>query len=135
MIERGNHVPRISLRCSMIDDTYHITLCIRPACISACMRETTHHVCGQTAALRYVTCHNECMDTTTREGVNEMAASSKTYRPEELATRFGVSGKIVRAELRKRYPRKPDVKGTTWIVPATVANELAKVFAKRRAAK
>lgn len=62
-------------------------------------------------------------------------ASAKTYRPEELATKFGVSGKVVRAELRKRYPRKAEVKGTTWIVPASVATELTKVFAKRRASK
>jgi hypothetical protein len=62
-------------------------------------------------------------------------ATSKTYRPEELAVKFGVSGKVIRAELRKRYPRKADVKGTTWIVPANVAAELGKVFAKRKATK
>jgi hypothetical protein len=60
-------------------------------------------------------------------------ATTKTYRPEELAAKFGVSGKVVRAELRKRYPRTAEAKGTTWIVPAKVAGDLAKVFAKRKA--
>lgn len=63
-----------------------------------------------------------------------MAAKSKTYRPEELTTRYGVSGKVIRAELRKRYPRPAEAKGTTWIVPQRVVTELDKVFAKRKAA-
>lgn len=56
-----------------------------------------------------------------------------TYRPEEIASKLGISGKVLRGHLRAKYARKATEKGTTWVVPGKIANECAKHFAARRA--
>lgn len=57
----------------------------------------------------------------------------RTFRPEELATRLGVSGKVLRAWLRANHARPATAKGTSWIVPERVAKEAAKHFKQNRA--
>ncbi len=37
-------------------------------------------------------------------------------RPEKLAAKLGISGKTLRAWLRRTYPRKPVLKGVSWIL-------------------
>lgn len=50
----------------------------------------------------------------------------KQYRPEEIASKLGVSGKIVRGWLRTNYPRPKDAKGSAWTVGGKIANEYAR---------
>ena len=50
-------------------------------------------------------------------------ANAKTYRPEQLATSLGISGKIVRSYLRKTYARPAEAKGTTWVLTAKQASD------------
>jgi hypothetical protein len=57
------------------------------------------------------------------EGRDIMAASTKTYRPEQVASALGISGKIVRAYLRKTFPRPANAKGTTWVLDAKQAGD------------
>jgi hypothetical protein len=57
-----------------------------------------------------------------------MAASTKTYRPEQIASALGISGKIVRAYLRKTFPRPANAKGTTWVLDAKQAGSTLKHF-------
>jgi hypothetical protein len=60
-----------------------------------------------------------------------MATSTKrtrTYRPEELASALGISGKIVRAHLRRTYPRPSQAKGSTWVLNAKQASETLAYF-------
>lgn len=52
-----------------------------------------------------------------------MASNAKTFRPEELADKLGISGKIVRAHLRKTYKRPANAKGSTWVLSAKQAND------------
>lgn len=58
-------------------------------------------------------------------------ANAKTYRPEELAEKLGISGKIVRAHLRKTYKRPTNAKGSTWVLSAKMANDTLAHFRKR----
>ena len=62
-----------------------------------------------------------------------MATRSKTYTPKELAAELGVDPKVLRGWLRKEFPRKAEAKNTSWVIPAKVAAEAKKVFAKNRA--
>jgi predicted site-specific integrase-resolvase len=57
-----------------------------------------------------------------------MASSTKTYRPEQVASALGISGKIVRAYLRKTFPRPANAKGTTWVLDAKQAGATMKHF-------
>jgi hypothetical protein len=68
-----------------------------------------------------------------RKEVSSMAA--KTYTPKELATELGLpsDGKILRSYLRKNHSRAIEAKNTAWIIPASVANDCRKHFAKNRA--
>lgn len=50
----------------------------------------------------------------------------KSYRPEEIASKLGISGKIVRGWLRTNYPRPKDAKGSAWTVSGKIANEYAR---------
>lgn len=50
-----------------------------------------------------------------------MAAATKTYRPEQLAQSLGVSGKVVRAFLRREFPRPNEAKNTTWVLDEAMA--------------
>jgi hypothetical protein len=69
------------------------------------------------------------MDSDTRKG-GDMA--NKTYRPEQLATHLGVSGKLLRGYLRATFPRAAEAKGTTWVVTAEQAAKCIEHFESRR---
>ena len=58
-------------------------------------------------------------------------AVSKTFRPEDLAATLGISGKVVRAYLRKTYKRPPSAKGSTWVLSAKQASDTLAYFKKR----
>jgi hypothetical protein len=58
--------------------------------------------------------------------------SEGTIRPEALANELGVSGKLVRAYLRKTFPRLPEAKNTAWVVTNDQANETRDHFLARR---
>lgn len=50
-------------------------------------------------------------------------ASKTITRPEDLASQIGVSGKVVRAFLRREFKRPASAKGSTWILtPKQVAD-------------
>src|SRR5262252_11119506 len=68
--------------------------------------------------------------TRTTEGGDCMAVS-KTFRPEDLAATLGISGKVVRAYLRKTYKRPPSAKGSTWVLSAKQASDTLAYFKKR----
>ena len=55
----------------------------------------------------------------------------KTFRPEDLAATLGISGKIVRAYLRKTYTRPASAKGSTWVLSAKQASDTLAYFNKR----
>ena len=58
-------------------------------------------------------------------------ANAKTYRPEDLAATLGISGKIVRAHLRKTYARPASAKGSTWVLNAKQASDTLAHFKKK----
>lgn len=59
-------------------------------------------------------------------------AKAKTYRPEDLASSLGISGKVLRAYLRRTFPRPASAKGSTWVVTAAQANACRKFFKGQR---
>lgn len=62
------------------------------------------------------------------------ASTTKTYRPEDLADTLKISGKVVRAYLRKTYPRPAGAKGSTWVLNAKQANDTLAHFKKKNPA-
>jgi hypothetical protein len=58
-------------------------------------------------------------------------ANAKTYRPEDIAATLGISGKVVRAHLRKTYTRPASAKGSTWVMSQKMATETLAYFRKR----
>lgn len=60
--------------------------------------------------------------------------ASATIRPEELANELGVSGKLIRAHLRKTFTRTPEAKNTAWVVTNDQAKAVREHFIARRAA-
>lgn len=58
-------------------------------------------------------------------------ANAKTFRPEDLAATLGISGKVVRAYLRKTYARPASAKGSTWVLSAKQASDTLAYFKKR----
>lgn len=58
-------------------------------------------------------------------------ATAKTYRPEDIAATLGISGKIVRAYLRKTYTRPASAKGSTWVLSQKQATDTLSYFKKR----
>lgn len=65
--------------------------------------------------------------TATKEATTEEVAP-KTYKPEELATSLGVSGKQVRAWLRATFPRPLEEKNTSWVLSPDMAAAVVKHF-------
>lgn len=57
---------------------------------------------------------------------------AKTFRPEDVATHLGVSGKLVRSYLRATFPRPIEAKGTTWVLTERQAAATIKHFMARR---
>lgn len=51
------------------------------------------------------------------------------YRPEELATRFGIEGRRVREFLRETYPREDTERGSEWYLTAEQAEAVYAAFA------
>lgn len=62
-------------------------------------------------------------------------ASTKTMTPKELAAELGISPKVLRAYLRKNHTRSNDAKNTSWVIPAKVASDCRKAFAKNKASE
>lgn len=58
-------------------------------------------------------------------------ANTRTYRPEQIAEALGISGKIVRAHLRRTYPRPASAKGSTWVLSQKQASETLAYFKKK----
>ena len=52
-----------------------------------------------------------------------MANEQKITRPEQLSELLGISGKIVRAYLRKTYTRPNDAKGSAWSLTEKQSND------------
>lgn len=61
-------------------------------------------------------------------------ANTKTYRPEQLASNIGVTGKVLRAYLRTTFPRAAEAKGSTWIVTQEQADAAVTHFESRKGA-
>ena len=60
-------------------------------------------------------------------------ASTELIRPEALATELGVSGKLIRAYLRKEFVRAPEAKNTAWVLTGEQADAVREHFLARRA--
>jgi hypothetical protein len=60
-------------------------------------------------------------------------ANTELIRPEKLATELGVSGKLVRAYLRKTFTRSPEAKNTAWVLTGDQADAVREHFIARRA--
>lgn len=58
---------------------------------------------------------------------------SKALTPKALAEEIGIDAKVLRAYLRKEFPRPVEVKNTTWIVTPEVADAAREKFAKHEA--
>jgi hypothetical protein len=59
-------------------------------------------------------------------------ASKATIRPEALANELGVSGKLIRAYLRKTFTRSAEAKNTAWVVTGDQAAKVREHFLARR---
>ena len=60
-----------------------------------------------------------------------MASVTKFTRPEDLAATLGISGKVVRAYLRRTYPRPANAKGSTWTLNAKQVTDTLTYFKKK----
>jgi predicted site-specific integrase-resolvase len=60
---------------------------------------------------------------------------TKTYNPEQIAESLGISGKQVRAYLRKAYTRPTDAKGTSWVLTREQAQATIKHFKQASSSK
>jgi len=65
-----------------------------------------------------------------RKEVTDMTAK-KYWRPEELATELGLSGKVVRSYLRRTFPRPIEAKGSTWVLNAEQRDQTIEYFAAK----
>lgn len=59
--------------------------------------------------------------------------AAKTYTPAELCKELGVTSKILRAWLRKEYPRVAEAKNTAWVITTPIAKKARASFAKNKA--
>jgi hypothetical protein len=64
----------------------------------------------------------------------EVEVPKGSMRPEALAQEIGISGKILRAWLRKNHTRPAEAKNTAWIVKPEVV-KAAKAHFKKQEAK
>jgi hypothetical protein len=71
----------------------------------------------------------EAKETTT----TEVVVPKGSMRPEALATELGVSGKNLRAWLRRNHARPAEAKNTAWIIPAEIVKEAREAFKKQEA--
>lgn len=75
-----------------------------------------------------IRCHGACLADTQAYPKGDVMAKAKTYRPEDLATELGISGKVLRSYLRKTFPRPASAKGSTWVVTAVQAKACRAYF-------
>jgi hypothetical protein len=59
-------------------------------------------------------------------------AQGKTMRPEALAKELDMSGKVLRAWLRKNHARPEEKKNTAWEIPANIVAEARKAFGEKK---
>jgi hypothetical protein len=59
--------------------------------------------------------------------------NTKITRPEQIANDLGISGKIVRAYLRRTYTRPSDAKGSAWSLSAKQVSETLDHFRAKNA--
>jgi hypothetical protein len=57
--------------------------------------------------------------------------SKSSYRPEEVANELGVSGKLVRAFLRRTFPRPVEAKNSAWVLSNDQRNAVIEHFAAK----
>jgi len=57
--------------------------------------------------------------------------TNKTFRPEAVALELGISGKVVRAYLRRTFPRPIEAKGSTWVLSEDQAKQTREAFAAK----
>jgi len=70
------------------------------------------------------------MTSNAAKGGDNMSAK-KFWRPEELATELGLSGKVVRSYLRRTFPRPVEAKGSTWVLNAEQRDQTIEYFAAK----
>lgn len=56
--------------------------------------------------------------------------ASDNITPKALAEEIGVDAKVLRAYLRKTFPRPIEVKNTTWLITPDAADSAREKFAK-----
>lgn len=59
---------------------------------------------------------------------------ANTMRPDALAKELGVTGKVLRAYLRRTFARPAEVKGTTWQLDADTVKATREHFAAKATA-
>lgn len=59
--------------------------------------------------------------------------ATKNLTPKALAEEIGVDAKNLRGYLRKHFPRTPEAKNTSWIVPDDAAKAAREHFKKQEA--
>jgi hypothetical protein len=57
--------------------------------------------------------------------------TKNTHRPEDVANELGVSGKLVRAFLRRTFPRPIEAKGSTWVLSNEQRDAVIEHFAAK----
>jgi hypothetical protein len=78
--------------------------------------------------------YNPIVNVTHHEGTKGGdTMATKTYTPGDLAKELGISPKVLRAYLRKEFPRKAEAKNTSWVITTAVAGKARKAFAKNKA--
>src|SRR5262245_16713674 len=118
-------------RCASLRTCYAVL--VFSAALAAESHPDTRSVCVRTHGdTRTGTLETRSADhTDTPKGGDKMAATPKLIRPEDLAATLGISGKVVRAYLRKTYPRPASAKGSTWVLNAKQASDTLAYFKKR----
>src|SRR5262245_34623566 len=118
-------------RCASLRTCYAVL--VFSAALAAESHPDTRSVCVRTHGdTRTGTLETRSADhTDTPKGGDKMAATPKLIRPEDLAATLGISGKVVRAYLRKTYPRPANAKGSTWVLSQAQATATLAYFKKR----
>jgi hypothetical protein len=62
-----------------------------------------------------------------------MAKTEQITRPEQIASKLGISGKVVRAHLRSTYTRPAEAKNTSWALTPKQVNDTLAHFKARSA--
>ena len=73
------------------------------------------------------------LDRTPRSTPDERVTMSDTLTPAALAEEIGITPKSLRGYLRKAHTRPNEVKNTSWLIDAEVADAARAHFAKQKA--